>query len=388
MLTLGVGIILVVHLLALGWMLRSRRWFDWPANRRPTLDAPIAMTAIVPARNEAEDIEGCLRSLLQQDVETLRVIAVNDHSTDATPQIIDGLADEDSRLTPLHDPTLTPGWLGKHNALHTALAQVETDLVVFTDADVTFAPECLRMAVAELEARQLDLLSLCPQIEYVTFCETMLLPIYMVAEVLYVSPAIENPRSARALAVGAFILVRTEKIRALGGYESIKDKILDDVNIARLFKRHGLPVGLRAAPDLMHVRLFKGNWHAFTGVTKHVLGIVQPRYWLAPLFATLPLTIYGTLLWGLIAGLLTGRSVLAGMALVTLVLHYAGILLLRPRARFSALKALAFPCAGVLFAVSCLHATYLLLVKRMFHWRGRATQVEDRPDDESRGVRH
>ena len=377
MLTFGVGIIFILHLLGLSVVLRNRRWLAWPPAQRPDTDADVSITAIVPARNEADDIGACLHTLLNQDVAALQVIAVNDHSDDATPQIIDEIAATDPRLTALHDPPLAPGWLGKHNAMQAALSQVDTELVLLTDADVAFEPQCIRTAVAELQSRQLDLLSICPQIQYVTFCETMLLPIYLVGEILYLSPAIEDPKSARAIAVGAFVLARTDKLRQVGGYETIKDKILDDVNIARVFKRHGFRMGLRAAPDLMRVRLFKGNRHAFAGVTKHVLGIVQPHHWLAPLLAVIPLIIYGTLLLGLVTGILQGNLLLASGALLTLALHYSGMLLMRPRNQFHAVTALAFPCAGVLFAVSCLNATYLLLGKGIFRWRGRTTQVGD-----------
>ncbi len=373
-----VGVLLLVHLLGLASLLRNQRWMKWPAENRRTLATDVAVSVIVPARNEAEDIEQCLRSLLAQDHVDLKVIAVNDHSEDDTPEIIDRIAAEDSRLVAIHNPPLQSGWLGKHNAMQAALKHVSSELVLLTDADVRFEPSCISAASAELEKHEFDLLSIYPQFEYVSFCETMLLPIYVGGGAILLSPTVEDPNSPHAMAVGAFILSRTDRLHQIGGFESIKTEILDDVGLARVFKRNGFAIGLRSAPDLMCVRFFKSNRHAFFGTTKHLLGIVQGCVWLAPILAILPLLMYGTLLFGVVHGIIYQRPLLAGLSFLTLAVHYVALLATRPNNRFSAMKALLFPCMSFQFAASCLRAIYLYLVKGRFQWRGRETSIRAR----------
>ncbi|MBC8869239.1 MAG: glycosyltransferase [Planctomycetes bacterium] len=375
-----VGVLLIAHLVGLALLLRNQRWMSWPAESRQKSTSDVAVSVIVPARNEAEDIEQCLRSLLTQDHSNLKVICVNDHSDDETPQIDDRVAAEDSRLVVIHDPPLQPGWLGKHNAMQAALEHVSSELVLLTDADVMFEPTCISTAVAELEKHQLDLLSLYPQFEFVSFCETMLLPIYVGGAALLLSPAVENPKSRHAMAVGAFILVRAKRLNEIGGFEPIKAAILDDVCLAQTFKKHGYAIGLRSAPDLMHLRFFKNNRHAFFGVTKHLLGAVQPCIWLAPVLAIVPLLMYGTLLYGVIHGIINGPTLLAELSFLTLAIHYTALLLSRPGNRFNAIKALLFPCMSIQFAAACFRAIYLYLARGRFQWRGRDTRIREARD--------
>lgn len=364
-----------IHVGMWGLLVRNMRWLHWPAHSRPTPRRDASISVIVPARNEEADVEACLRSLLAQDCESLTVIVVNDHSTDATPQIIDRVAADDSRLKVIHDPQLREGWLGKHNAMQSAFELVDSEYVLLTDADVEFQPHCLSTAIAELEAHELDLLSLYPKFEYHTFAEVILLPIYVGGLALLLSPEIEDPRFSHAMAVGAFILVRAQQLRDLGGLHPIRGEILDDVLIGRTFKQAGLRVSLRTAPDLMQLRFFKDARHAMFGFTKHIIGSVQGSAMAAVAVALLPLLIYAGLIAALVYGLLNERFDVAVLAAVTLIMHYASLLYTRSINRFSAFTALAFPCVGVPFAVSCLWGAYQLFARGKFRWRGRESHM-------------
>ncbi len=374
-LLISVAVLLFFHVLGVALLLRNQRWLRWPPNQRLAATRNYPITVIVPARNEEADIGACLRSLVSQENVDLRIIAVNDYSEDQTGHIMDEIAAEHPRVTVIHNPPLRPGWLGKHNAMQTALEKVETEFVLLTDADVIFQPSCLSLATAELEAKQLDLLSVYPQFQFVTFCETMLVPIYVAGAALLLSPRIVDPRWPQAMAVGAFILVRSKSLQAIGGFDELKTEILDDVGLARAFKRHGFAVGLRSAPDLMRVRFFKSNRDAFWGVTKHLLGLVQGFIWFAPLLAVAPLIMYGVLLTGLVYGLLFDDLLLACLAFATLAIHFGSFFLTGRSNSFSAWKALAFPAMSVQFAFSCGRAAYLFIVRGSFQWRGREHDV-------------
>jgi chlorobactene glucosyltransferase len=388
----SVALIFLGHLLGLMSLIRNQRWLKWPAKDRCRSTSDASLSVIVPARNEAGDIDRCLRSLMLQDYPRLKVFVVNDHSDDDTPRIIDEIAAANPRLVAIHDPPLRPGWLGKQNAMQTAWEQLDSELVLLTDADVEFDSTCISLAVGEFERRQLDFLSLYPQFRFVSFCETMLLPFYVGGAAILLSPAIEDPRSPHAMATGAFILMSADRLRQIGGFEAIKTDILDDVVMAQKFKQRGFKIGLRAAPDLMQIRFFKNNRHAFFGATKHLLGAVQACMWLAPLLALVPLMMYGLLLFGVWYGVVTRHFVIAGVSALTFVVIYSALLLTRPGNEFSALKALAFPLMSLQFAASGLRAAYLLIAKGTFQWRGRSTDLRSAlseaadPLDDSRPV--
>src|SRR5882757_3674080 len=108
-----------------------------------------SLTVIVPARNEAADIGVCLVSLLGQDYPRLQIVAVDDRSTDQTGAIMDAMAARyPERLRVLHVQQLPENWLGKTHAMALAAAEISTDWLLFTDADVLFRSDSVRRSLA------------------------------------------------------------------------------------------------------------------------------------------------------------------------------------------------------------------------------------------------
>jgi glycosyltransferase involved in cell wall biosynthesis len=121
------------------------------------------LSVIIPACNEAAHLESAVETLVQQDYSDLEIILVNDRSTDATGAIIDRLAKNDPQIRALHIRKLPGGWLGKVHALHCGVAKARGEWLLFTDADVHFAPETLRRALAHVLQLQADHLALIPR---------------------------------------------------------------------------------------------------------------------------------------------------------------------------------------------------------------------------------
>lgn len=122
------------------------------------------ISVVVPARNEESDVERGLLSILAQENVDLRVIAVNDHSTDRTGAILESLAAEDHRLTVIHDPPLEPGWFGKCNAMEHGVALATGEYLALCDADVVHSRRSLASALPELQRDDLDFISYIPRL--------------------------------------------------------------------------------------------------------------------------------------------------------------------------------------------------------------------------------
>src|SRR5262249_4749260 len=106
-----------------------------------TSDEPPRISVIFAARDEAEKLPAAIRTLLTQDYPGFEVVAIDDRSEDRTAAILDECARSNPRLKVIHIAELPSGWLGKPHALVAGVEQSQGDWLVFTDADVHFAPD-------------------------------------------------------------------------------------------------------------------------------------------------------------------------------------------------------------------------------------------------------
>jgi len=109
-----------------------------PARPLPTTGRVPEVSVIIAAHNEAEHIGAKLHTLLDQDYpgERLRIIVASDGSTDAT--VAEARALDDPRIEVLELPRR-----GKAFALNAAAARAQGEILVFTDADNRWLPDCL-----------------------------------------------------------------------------------------------------------------------------------------------------------------------------------------------------------------------------------------------------
>jgi cellulose synthase/poly-beta-1,6-N-acetylglucosamine synthase-like glycosyltransferase len=95
------------------------------------------VSVVVAARNEEENIERCLRSILQVDypADKLEVVVADDGSTDRTPEIISKIKQEHNNLKVIRIESQINNLKGKANALAQAIAQTNGEFIFLTDAD-------------------------------------------------------------------------------------------------------------------------------------------------------------------------------------------------------------------------------------------------------------
>lgn len=345
-----------------GFALRSFKPAPRPAGR-----AWPAVSVIVAARDEARAIEAAMRSLLALDYPQLEVLAIDDRSDDATGEILDRLAAGDARLRALHVRELPAGWLGKNHALALGAREARGELLLFTDADVEFAPGALRTAVSILEAEQLDHLTLAPALRLPGTWLAACVAYFMRHLYLHLRPwAVRNPRSAAHVGIGAFNLIRAGAYRAIGGHERIALRPDDDVKLGKLVKLAGFRQELRQAPDALRVTWYETVGELMRGLEKNMLAGMDYRGALA-LFGLGLLLLVEILPWAAAAAgdapsrLAAAGAILAAMASLAAILH---------EARGPVRAALLAPAAALAVVYACARSILLTYARGGIVWRG------------------
>ncbi|HEV2834836.1 MAG TPA: glycosyltransferase family 2 protein [Pyrinomonadaceae bacterium] len=248
----------VILILTLRGLARQRSLLPTTDLRLMAADAPL-VSVLVPARNEEHRVlEPCIRSILAQDYGRFEVIAVNDRSTDATGAILQTLAGTDQRLRVIEGEELPPGWLGKPYAMQQAFNHARGEWILGTDADMIFEPSLLRTALRRVIETEGDALTLIPRFEAHSFWERVMTPswawVFLMFALFY---RINDPKTERGVGIGGFFLVRRTVLDRVGGYEALKNEVMEDVRLADRIKRSGARLLFDHAPALLRTRMYK-----------------------------------------------------------------------------------------------------------------------------------
>jgi hopene-associated glycosyltransferase HpnB len=206
-----------------------------------------AITAVVPARDEADVIARSVGSLLAQDYPGhFRVILVDDQSSDGTGDVAREAAKAlgvDDRLIVMGGEPLPAGWTGKLWAVSQGVARAEEDApdyLLLTDADIGHTRDNLRQLAARAEGGGYVMVSLMAKLSCANNAERFLIPAFVYFfEMLYPFAQVNRPASKVAAAAGGCMLVKREALAAAGGIASIRHEIIDDCALGRRMKAQG-----------------------------------------------------------------------------------------------------------------------------------------------------
>jgi len=290
-----------------------------------TKDAPF-ISIIFAARDEAEKLPAAIETMLGQDYPRFEVIAVNDRSQDTTPDILHEIERTRRNLIVTNIDKLPQGWLGKPHALVAGFEKSHGDWLVFTDADVHFAPDVLGRAISLAIERGWDHLTLLAAIDMRGFWEKVAISYFGLGFVFGNEPWLaSNPRSTRYVGVGAFQLVRREAYEKSGGHARLRMDVIEDMKLGKLMKMEGFRSGVAVAQDMVRVRWHTGVYNIVRGVTKNMFAAVRYNAVLAVVAIMLSLTISVLPFFGL--AFATGWArLLAGIAVGAAVLIHAGMI--------------------------------------------------------------
>lgn len=248
---------------------------------------PPSVTVIIPARNEARNIEACLRSVVASTYNDFEVVVVDDRSDDDTAMLARGV--EGGRATSVRvidGDELPDGWIGKPWACHQGAAAARGGVLLFTDADTAHAPELLGLAVAALSEDAADAVTLLGRQVMVTFWEKVVQPSVLLALTLrFVNLRRPFRHWREAIANGQYILIRRDAYDAIGGHESVRGEVVEDLRLAQRLVRAGRVLSLREAEADFSTRMYQSLSDIVEGWSKNVATGAQQsvRPWVRPL---------------------------------------------------------------------------------------------------------
>ncbi len=358
-----------------------------------------SVAAVVPARNEAAVLPGTLPTLLGQDYPgAFSVVLVDDDSSDSTASVARSLSQEigPERLRLVAGRPTPAGWAGKVWAMQQGvLAAGDARYVLFTDADIGYAPGTVAALVRAAEADDRGLVSQMALLRAATFWERLLVPafVYFFAQ-LYPFQRVNKPGARTAAAAGGCMLVRREALEAAGGLDRIRGARIDDVALGRLLKSPPDPVRcwLGLTTSVVSRRPYPrlaGLWDmiarsAYTQLRYSPAALAGTLAGLLWLYALPPAAALGGLAWlamkgegevggGCAAAGWLAAAGLAGWAIMAV--SYVPILRLY---RLSPLRAPCLPLIAMLYAAMTTDSARRYHLGRGGQWKGRTIPADQR----------
>lgn len=231
------------------------------------------ISILIPARNEEKNIERCVKSILNQSIKNFELIVLNDDSEDKTLDILKEIQKEDSRLIVIDNKTLRNGWLGKTNACQILYENSRGDILVFVDADTFHKEKAISKAISFLIKRNLDFISVFPQEIVVSFFEKIIIP-FMNFSLMSFYPFIP-------FANGQFTVYKRYVLETIGGFEKIKDEVLDDIKMANLLRKYKFKTKVLSGKDITFCRMYYDSKSLFMGFIKSYFGIFDYHLFLS-----------------------------------------------------------------------------------------------------------
>ena len=315
---------------------------------------------VVPMRNEEENVEGIVATLSAQEG-PFNFYLLDDNSEDSTFDLLQRFTAGDPRFTVIKGEPLADGWIGKTWALQQLYEASNEDVLVSIDADVRLTNDAIIKAVTLMHGARLDFVSPYPRQIAQTFGERLIQPLLQwswltTVPLRYAEGA---QRKSMAVANGQFFVVRRSALDSIGGYQSVKHAVIDDVFLARNLITSGSSGTVINGSDIAETRMY-ASWNEIeAGYGKSlnkafgsVFGAIFVMLFLfatsiAPLILALLGNPYGWLGFGAIVGTRVLSAIKSRGSVLDSVLHPISI-------------------AALIYLI-----TYSYLVRKTVTWKGR-----------------
>jgi hypothetical protein len=344
-----------------------------PAPSSPGDDGTLpALSVLIPARNEELAIGAALEAVLASRGVELEVIVLDDHSEDATANVVSAIAARDIRVHLVRGQPLPGGWCGKQYAC-SLLAQVARyPLLVFLDADVRLSPDGLARMAAFLDQSKADLASGIPFQETGTLVEKLVIPLnhFVLLGFLPFARMRRRRHPAYAAGCGQLFLARRFAYEAAGGHGAIRASLHDGITLPRALRAAGFRTDLCDLTEIATCRMYRTAGDVWRGLAKNATEGLASPVMIVPATALL---LGGQVLpLGLLAALAWLPPTLACLAVIAAIASYYPRCAAAWRFRQSWLGACLHPAGILIFLAIQWHALLIAVTHRPAHWKGRA----------------
>lgn len=253
--------------------------FSVPKLRSPKKKRDARVSILVPARNEENNIERCMRSLLSQQYDNYEVIVLNDNSTDSTGEILERLSEEFPRLKVMKGKPLPEGWLGMCWACMQLAEAADGNYLMFFDADTWHEPFVLGATLEIFEKMDADCISGIAKQHLGTLGEMFsvtLAPWGMMS--FFPCVIMHNFRfKFPSIAAGLYMCFKKDRYFEVGGHGAVKFNAVLDKDLAKLMKGRGMKVVMVDATEAVHARMYHSMKEAFAGFGKNMFAAFEYR---------------------------------------------------------------------------------------------------------------
>jgi glycosyltransferase involved in cell wall biosynthesis len=326
-----------------------------------------SVAILIPARNEAHNLPACLAAAQQQGEIVREILVYDDHSRDATAQIVQSYAQVDDRVRLVPTSMLTAGWCGKNFACARLAASAQADWLLFLDADARLADDAAARMVEEALRRRVTLLSCWPGLALVNFWERALMPMlnFCVFSLFPAPLSLVNNHPSLGLAHGACLLMQRESYEAVGGHSAVHNEIFEDTRLAQLWRARGHRGLCLDGQSLVTVRMYDSLGTIWRGFQKNFFPAFrrETSFWA---FLSLHATIF------LLPFLLVGWSLKAALAASCVLLMRA---LLAVRFGHPWWSILLHPLSEAILLALALSSWWRCKSGKGVTWKGRIYQA-------------
>lgn len=255
--------------------------FFMPEIKKQRIHHNKLVSILIPLRNEEDNVMELITSLKKLTYQNLEFYLLDDQSSDRTSLIIKSLISNDKRFTLLYGTVLPQGWTGKVHACNQLSKKAKGDYFLFLDADIRLNPDVIQSVIHMLDKQKGHLITGFPRFPVQHLLEKWLVPMQHFLIYFHLPLLLANytQMSSAAAAHGSFMLFERQAYFTIGGHETIKNSLLDDVHLARIMKKQGYKVILLNITSFVTCYMYKSNKEVWEGFKKNTfIGIGRSRF--------------------------------------------------------------------------------------------------------------
>jgi chlorobactene glucosyltransferase len=296
------------------------------------------VSVCIPARNEEGVIRRCVDSVVTQTYKNIEVFVLNDSSTDRTASIVQEIIKKSGniKLSLIDGKPRPTGWLGKPWACEQLSKKATGNILVFIDADTWLEPNALSNMVQKFETENLDALTVWPHQQLLSFWEKVVVPqvyyaLFTLLPTMYVRrdprwmPSFLSPyfRESFVAGCGQFLAFKRECYTRIGGHQTVKNQIVEDVELAKAVKKNGFRFDMFHGNDNVCCRMYTCHTEIVSGFRKNFLAGFNNNILFFVASALLHLMVFVAPVFFLVLGIISADAVVVAFSLWALLIVFA-----------------------------------------------------------------